>query len=57
MLMICVILYFIIVTILIYLMNSAFKTLMKIKRKQNFIRQKFDKVNVFKSFDTTFRQF
>ena len=52
-----VISYFIIIIILIYLVNSAFKALIMIKRKQNFIRQKYDKVDVFKSCDEIFQQF
>ena len=49
--------YFIIIIILICLIDSAFKTLIIIKRKQNFIRQKYDKVDVFKSRDEILRQF
>ena len=53
---ICVMSYFIIIIILIYLVNSAFKALIIMKRKQNFIRQKYDKVDIFKSRDEILRQ-
>ena len=50
-------LYYIIIIILICLIDSAFKVLIMMKKKQNFIRQKYDKVDVFKSCDEIFRQF
>ena len=52
--MICVISYFIIIIILIYLINLTFKALIIMKIKQNFIRQKYNKVNVFNFRDETF---
>ena len=54
---ICVMSYFIIIIILIYLVDPAFKALIMMKKKQNFIRQKYDKIDVFKFRDETLRQF
>ena len=56
MFVIYIISYFIIIIILICLINLAFKALIIMKRKQNFIRQKYDKVDVFKSCDEILRQ-
>ena len=48
--------YFIIIIILICLIDSAFKALIMMKKKQNFIRQEYNKVDVFKSRDEILRQ-
>ena len=53
---VCVMSYFIIIIILIYLVDPAFKALIMMERKQDFIRQGYDKVDVFKSRDETLRQ-